>query len=32
VAALPVWAKAEMVKVTAQARRTRKNLLVIGSV
>jgi hypothetical protein len=32
VAALPVWANAEIVKVTAQARRTRKNLLFIGSV
>ena len=32
VAALPVWANAEIVKVTATARRTRRNLLVIGSV
>jgi hypothetical protein len=32
VAALPVWANAEIVKLTAQARKTRKNLLVIGSV
>jgi hypothetical protein len=32
VAALPVWAKAETVKVTATARRIRRNLLVIGSV
>jgi hypothetical protein len=32
VAALPVWANAENVNVTATARRTRKNLLVIGSV
>jgi hypothetical protein len=32
VAALPVWANAENVKVTAMARRTRRNLLVIGSV
>jgi hypothetical protein len=32
VVALPVWANAEKVRVTAQARRTRKNLLVIGSV
>ncbi len=32
VAALPVWANAENVNVTTTARRTRKNLLVIGSV
>ena len=32
VAALPVWASAENVKVTAIARRTRTNLLFIGSV
>jgi hypothetical protein len=32
VAALPVWAKAEIVKVTATARRTRTSLLFIGSV
>jgi hypothetical protein len=32
VAALPVWAKAENANVTAKARRTRKNLLFIGSV
>jgi hypothetical protein len=32
VAALPVWANAENVNVTAMARRTRKNLLFIGSV
>jgi hypothetical protein len=32
VAALPVWARAENVKVTAIARRTRTNLLFIGSI
>ena len=32
VAALLVWASAEIVKTTAMARRSRKNLLVIGSV
>ena len=32
VAALPVWAKAEIVKVTAAARRIRRNVLFIGSV
>jgi hypothetical protein len=32
VAALPVWANAENVNVTATARSTRRNLLVIGSV
>jgi hypothetical protein len=32
VAALPVWASAENVKVTAIARSTRTNLLFIGSV
>ena len=32
VAALPVWANAEIANVTAVARRTRRNLLVIGSV
>jgi hypothetical protein len=32
VAALPVWANAENANVTAMARRTRRNLLVIGSV
>jgi len=32
VAALPVWANAEIVKVTAMARRIRRSLLVIGSV
>ncbi len=31
VAALPVWANAEIVNVTAAARSTRKNLLFIGS-
>ena len=30
--ALPVWANAENVNVTATARRTRTNLLFIGSV
>jgi hypothetical protein len=32
VAALPVWANAEIAKVTARARRILRNLLVIGSV
>jgi len=32
VAALPVWASAENVNVTAPARRVRKNLLFIGSI
>lgn len=32
VAALLVWANAEIVKITAVARKSRKNLLVIGSV
>jgi hypothetical protein len=32
VAALPVWANAENVNVTAMARRTRRKLLFIGSV
>jgi hypothetical protein len=32
VAALLVWANAEIAKRTAAARSTRKNLLVIGSV
>ncbi|HEX8813313.1 MAG TPA: hypothetical protein VF742_15095 [Terracidiphilus sp.] len=32
VAALPVWASAEIANVTAMARRTRRNLLVIGSI
>ena len=32
VAALPVWANADKVKVTATARRTRTNLLFIGSI
>jgi len=32
VAALPVWANAEIANVTARARRNRRNLLVIGSV
>jgi hypothetical protein len=32
VAALPVWAKAESVSVTAIARRIRTNLLFIGSI
>jgi len=31
VAALPVWASAENVNVAATARRTRRNLLFIGS-
>jgi hypothetical protein len=32
VAALPVWANAENVNVTAAARRIRRSLLFIGSV
>jgi hypothetical protein len=32
VAALPVWARAENVRVTAIARRTLRNLLFIGSI
>jgi hypothetical protein len=32
VAALLVWANAEIVRITALARKSRKNLLVIGSV
>jgi hypothetical protein len=31
VAALLVWANAEIVRITAVARKSRKNLLVIGS-